>query len=91
MLFMFFQFIICLRIKFLLSVETFNILKFDLASSLSWLSTKRIFQNDDCHKISKTEHESIVLLSKHEKGYKNSYLLSRKFLLKNANNFQFKM
>ena len=33
-------------------------------------------------KQAKNEHENILLLSKRENGYKNLYLLSRKFLLK---------
>ena len=71
MLFMFFQFIICLRINFLLSVEACHISEFDLASFMSWLSKQKEFflmmlvmKQDIC------EHEIRVMLSKHENGYK---------------------
>ena len=82
MLFMFFQFIICLRIKFLLSVEACYISKFWSGVVHVLVINKRIFHNDDRHETSQNEHENILLLSKRENGYKNLYCYQESFCWK---------
>ena len=83
MLFMFFQFIICLRIKFLLSVEACHISKFWSGVVHVLVINKRIFHNDDRHETSlKRTREHLVVIKIWKRIQKFIYAIKKVFVEK---------